>query len=84
MFDILLLGVVREGMVVAKGRVLEVGRLTVWCGVVMVASTSVLLEWSVDKRDCSEEGDGDSLYVLLRASAITFFFPSMCSMLISS
>ena len=71
-------------MVVVKRRVVEVGRLTVRCGVVMVASTGVLLQWSVDKRDCSEEGDGHSLYVLLIASAITFFLPSMCSMLISS
>ena len=67
-----------------KGRVVEVARLTVRCYVVMVGSTGVLLEWTVDKRDCSEEGDADSLYVLLRASAITFFLPSMCSMLISS
>ena len=71
-------------MVVVQGRVVEVGRLTVRCCVVMVGSTGVLLEWSVDKRDCSEEGNGDSLYVLLRASAITFFLPSMCSMVMSS
>ena len=50
---------------------------------VMVGSTGVLLESSVDKRDCSEEVDGDSVYVLLRESAITCFLPSMCSMLIS-
>ena len=71
-------------MVVVKGGVVEVARLTVRCCVVMGGSTGVLLEWSVDKRDSSEKGDEDSLYVLLRASAITFFLPSMCSMLISS
>ena len=84
MFDILLFVVVWEGIVVVKGQVVEVGRLTVRCCEVMVGSTVVLLEWSVDKRDCLEERDADSLYVLLRASAITFFLPSMCSMLISS
>ena len=47
-------------MVVVKGRVVEVGRLTVRCCVVMVGSTGVLLEWSVDNRDCAEEGDGDT------------------------
>ena len=73
MFDILFLGVVWEGMVVIRDKVVEV-----------VGSTGVLLEWSMDRRDCSEEGDGDSLYVVLRASAITFFFPSMCSMVKSS
>ena len=51
---------------------------------VVVGSTGVLLEWAVDKRNCSEEGDGDSCYVLLRASAITFFLPSMCFMVMSS
>ena len=71
-------------MVVVKGKVVEVGRLTVRCCWVMVGSTSVLLEWSVDKGDCSEEGDGDSLCVLLRASTITFLLPSMCSMVMSS
>ena len=58
-----------------KGKVVEVARLTVRCCVVIVGSTGVLLEWSVDNRDCSEGRDGDSLYVLLRASAITFFLP---------
>ena len=48
---------------------------------VVVGSTGVLLQWSVDKRDCSEEGDGDYIYVLLRASAIRFFLRSMRSML---
>ena len=71
-------------MVLVNGRVVEVVRFTVRCCGVMVGSTGVLLESFVDKRDCSEEGDGDSLYVLLRASAITFFLPSVCSMLISS
>ena len=71
-------------MVVVKGILVEVERLTGRCCVVMVGSTGVLLEWSVDKRDCSEEGDEDSLYVLLRASAITFFLPCMCSMVMSS
>ena len=46
------------------GRVVDVGRLTVRCCEVMVGSTGVLLEWSVDRRDCTEEGDGDCLYVL--------------------
>ena len=71
-------------MAVIDGKVVKVGRLIVRCCGVVVGSTVVLLEWSVDQRDCSEEGDGDSLYVLLRASAITFFLPAMCSMLISS
>ena len=69
---------------VVKVGVVEVETLTVRCCVVMVGSTGVLLEWSVDKRDCSEEGDGDSLCVLRRASTITFALLAMCSMLISS
>ena len=71
-------------MVVIKGKVVEVGKLTGRCCVVVVGSTGVLLKWAVDKRDCSEEGDGDFSYVLLRASAITFFYPSMCSIVMSS
>ena len=67
-----------------KVKVVEVARLTGRCCVVAVSSTGVQFEWSVDKRDCSEEGDGSSSYVLLTASAITFFLPSMCSMVISS
>ena len=67
-----------------KGKVVQVGRLTERYCVLVVGSTGVLLEWSVDKRDCSEEGDGDSLYVLLRSSAITFFLPSICSIVMSS
>ena len=47
-------------MVVMGGKVGEVGRLTGSCCVVVVGSTGVLLEWSVDKRECSEEGDVDS------------------------
>ena len=47
-------------MVLVRGKVVEVPKLTVGCCVVMVASTGVLLEWSVDKKDCSEEGDEDS------------------------
>ena len=66
-----------------EGEVVELGRFTERCWVVVVGGTGVLLQWSVDKRDCSEEWDGDYLYVLLRASAITLFLPSMCSMLIS-
>ena len=83
MSHILLLSVVCEGMVVV-GRVVEVRKLPVRCCEVMVGSTGVLLEWSVDRRDCSEEGDGDSLHVLLKASAITFFLRSMCSIVMSS
>ena len=83
MFDILLIGVVWEGMVVVKGKVVEMVRLTGRYCVARVGSTGVLLEWSVDKRDCSEEWDGDSLYVLLRASSITFFLPSICSLVMS-
>ena len=71
-------------MVVVKGKVVEVGGFTVSCCGVVVGSTGVLLEWSVDKRDCSEEGNGSSLCVLLRASAITCFFPSMCSRVMAS
>ena len=71
-------------MVVVNGKVVEVARLRVRCCVIIGGSTGVLLEWSVDKRDCSEEVDGDSLYVLLRSSAITFFFPSICSIVMSS
>ena len=29
------------------------------CRVVVGGSTGVLLVWSLDKRDCSEEGDAD-------------------------
>ena len=47
-------------MVVVKGKVVEVGRVTVRYCVVVVGSTGVLLGWSVDKRDCAEEEDGDS------------------------
>ena len=69
---------------VVKGKVVEVGTLAVrWCGAIG-GSTGVLSEWSVDKRDCSKEGDGDSFYVLIRAPAITFLLPSMCSMVMSS
>ena len=71
-------------MVVVKGKVVEVGKLMMRCCVVVVCSTCVQLEWSVDKRDCLEKGDRDSLYVLLGASAITFILPSMCSMVMSS
>ena len=67
-----------------KGKVVEVRRLTGRCCVVVVGSTGVLLEWSVHKSDCSEEGDGDSLYVLQRASAITFLLLSMFAMVLSS
>ena len=56
-----------EGMLVVKGVVVEVGTLIEKSSGVVVGSTGVLLEWSVDKRDCSEEGDGDYLYVLMRA-----------------
>ena len=84
LFDILLRGVDWEDMVVVKGRVVEVAWLAVRCCMVVVGSTGVLWEWSVDKRHCSEEGDGDSLYVLLRASEITSFLPSTCSIVISS
>ena len=71
-------------MVVVKDTVVEVARLPVRCCMLIVGSAGVLLEWSVGKRDCSVEGDGDSLYLLLRASAITFFLPSICSMVMSS
>ena len=54
---------------VVVGRVVEVGDVTVRCCEMMVGSTGVLLEWSVDRRDCSQEGDEDSFYVLLRAYA---------------
>ena len=60
MFDILLLAVLSEGIVVVRGKVVDVAKLTVGCCVVMVGSTAVLLMWSVDKRDCSEQGDGDT------------------------
>ena len=61
MFDIVLLGVVWEGMLVVRGEVGEVGKLIVWsCGVV-VGSTVVLLEWSAGRRDCSGEGGGGYL-----------------------
>ena len=66
------------------GEVVDVAGLTVRCCVVVVGSTGVLLEWSVDTRDCTVKRDGDSLCVLRRASAITFFLPSMCSMVMSS
>ena len=71
-------------MVVGKRKVVEVARLTVRCCVVTVSSTSVLWEWSVHKGDCSEGRPGDSLYVLLRASAITLFLPSMYSIVMST
>ena len=71
-------------MEVMKRKVVEVGKSTVKCCVIVVGSTGVLLEWSVDKRDCSEEGDGDCLYVRLRASGITFILLSMYSMVMSS
>ena len=84
MFDIVLLGMVWEGMICVKGNVVKVTRLTVRCCMVMVVSTGVLLEWSVDNTNCSEEGNGDSSHILLRGSAITFLLPSMCSMVLSS
>ena len=62
----------------------EVVRLTVRGCVVIVGSTGVLLELTVDKRNFSGEGDRDSSYVLLRASAMTFLLPSMCFMVMSS
>ena len=52
MFEILLFGVVWEGIVGMKGTVVEVARLTVRCCVVVLGSTGVLLEWSVYQRDC--------------------------------
>ena len=73
MLNILLLGVVCIGMLVENRKVVVVARLTRSCREVVVGSTGILFQWSVNKRHCSEEGDGDSLYVLLRASAITLF-----------
>ena len=71
-------------MVVGKAKVVEVARLTVRWGEVVIGSSGVLLELSVDRRDCSQKVDGDYRYVLLRASVITFFLPSVCSMVMSS
>ena len=82
-FHILLRSVVWESMVVV-GKVVDVGRLTVRRCEVVVGSTGVLLQCSVDRRYCSEDRDGDSLCVLLQASAIIFFLPSMCSIVITS
>ena len=42
---------------VMEGKVVEVGKLTGRCCEVVIGSTGVLLEWSVDKRDWSEEED---------------------------
>ena len=46
-------------MLVQQGKVAEVGRITGKYCEMVVGSTGVLLEWSVDRRDCSEEADGD-------------------------
>ena len=75
---------IRLHMLVEKGKVVEVRRLTVRCCEVVVDSTGVQFELSVGSRTCSEERDADSLYVLLRASAIRFFLPSICSMVMYS
>ena len=47
-------------MVVVRDEVGELVKFTEGCCVVVVGCTDVLFEWSVDKRDYSEEGDGDS------------------------